>query len=110
MKDQNNDLLSEAAACLSSLIESSYLDASGVSKDCLEYFDTYDWEPKENLNKQELVRWGVLLKKGNDNTMSGDELLEFVNLVDPESQSHTFLKLVHAKILVEKIRFAVPLG
>lgn len=100
----------EAAACLSSLIGSSYLDASELSRDCLECFDTYDWEPKEDLNKQELTRWEVLLEKGNDNTMSGDELLEFVNLVDPESQSHTFLKLVHAKILVEKIKCAVPLS
>lgn len=103
MTNEEKELLLEVGNCLSEIINSAYLDNSEMSSDCLEVFDTYDWEPKEGLSEQKRVRWDELLEKGNNCTMDGDELLEFLDLVNPSGQLHVFFNKLHAKVLIEKI-------
>ncbi|ELO1828338.1 hypothetical protein QXB71_003594 [Vibrio cholerae] len=102
-KSKSQVLLQEARSILSELIESSFLDSSLLASDCLEVFDTYDWEPNESLSQEELARWQELLQKGCDSELDYSNLTEFLNLSSPYGQNHIYFYRIQARKLIDRI-------
>lgn len=96
-------LLSQANACLSALIDSAFLDATEMANDCLEVFDTYDWEAKPDLSDLDKVTWTRLLDKGNKGKLRNDELTTFLSLTNPEGQVHPYFHRIKARELEQAI-------
>ncbi|HDY8122814.1 TPA: hypothetical protein RQK91_004217 [Vibrio vulnificus] len=99
-----NPLLAEVRDCLSELIDSAFLDATELGRDCLEVFDTYAWEPKSDLNEEDSMRWSELLNKGNNGDLGGEELSEFLELTSHEGQTHSYYYRIRARKLVDAIQ------
>lgn len=104
MTTLSNQLLAQARGCLLELIDSAFLDASEMANDCLEVFDTYEWEPKGDLTETDAIRWAELLEKGKDGELGAEELSEFLELTNPEGQTHVYYHRIQASKLVYLIQ------
>jgi hypothetical protein len=104
MTTSTNSLLAQARCCLSELIDSAFLDATEMANDCLEVFDTYEWEAKSDLSESDGISWSELLQKSNNGEVDGEELSEFLELTSPEGQTHIYYHRIQARKLVDSIQ------
>lgn len=102
MTQHHNELLSalkETHLILSTLLGSAALDPSTEARDCLDVFHEYEWVRKPDCNE---VRFQALVEKGNNGTMTEDELDEFMDMVSWESEPHAYFAICQGQAAIEE--------
>ena len=96
--------LENMSVILGELLDSAPLDNSSEAKDCLEVFDQHEWEMKPGGDTK---RFQQLKVKGVSNTMTLNELDEFIGMVTRDGQTHVYFSIMEAKKALEEYRLYI---
>lgn len=75
---------------LGELLNSAALDRDTEAKDCMEVFVEYEWAMTPSCDE---ALFQELLEKGNNGTITIDELDDFMDMVSREGQTHVYFSI-----------------
>lgn len=75
---------------LGELLNSAALDRDTEAKDCVDVFGEYEWAMTPGCDE---ALFQKLLKRGNNGTITTDELDDFMDMVSREGQTHVYFSI-----------------
>ncbi|MDQ2077440.1 hypothetical protein [Marinimicrobium sp. ABcell2] len=88
------ETLNNICDSLGQIVSSPLASTEDEAKDCLDFFNNYNWVKKPNADEKQFQS---LLEKGNAGEMSEEELDDFMEMVSDDGDWHVYYALFNGQ-------------